>query len=189
MALIVVDVQQGFDSPSWGMRNNPDCEANIQALVSWWRSRRWPLVFVRHDSREPDSPLAPSQAGNALKPFLDSNDADLVVSKHVNSAFYGTPDLHAWLREHGIRAVAISGITTNHCCETTARMAGNLGYETVFVLDATHTFDRRDLDGEWVSADELMRISAANLEEEFATVLRTGELLARLGAELEPSTD
>ena len=64
------------------------------------------------------------------------------MTKDVNSAFYGDPDLHGWLQAGGIDAVAICGITTNHCCETTARMAGNLGYETWFALDATHTFDR-----------------------------------------------
>ena len=38
--------------------------------------------------------------------------------------------------------MTVCGITTNHYCETTARMAGNLGYDPAFVLDATRTFDR-----------------------------------------------
>jgi nicotinamidase-related amidase len=101
-----------------------------------------------------------------------------LVVKHVNSAFYGEPDLHAWLRAREIRAVAICGITTNHCCETTARMAGNLGYDTWFVLDATHTFSRADLEGESIGADELARITAANLQGEFATVVATKAVLS-----------
>jgi nicotinamidase-related amidase len=62
-----------------------------------------------------------------------------------------------------LRSVVICGITTNHCCETTARVAGNLGYDTSFVLDATFTFDRRGLDGTMISADELARVTAADL--------------------------
>ena len=65
------------------------------------------------------------------------------------------------------------GITTNHCCETTARIAGNQGYETYFVLDATHTFDRVGPDGITVSAEDLARATAASLHDEFATVITT----------------
>jgi nicotinamidase-related amidase len=175
-ALVVVDVQAGFDDPAWGERNNPSCEDNVAALIADWRAREWPLVYVRHDSREPDSPLHEGGAGNAFKPAV-SGEPDLLISKHVNSAFYGTPDLHGWLQENGLQAVVICGITTNHCCETTARMAANLGYDTTFVLDATHTFARRALDGTWIPADELARTTAANLDGEFGRVVDTATLL------------
>jgi nicotinamidase-related amidase len=180
-ALIVIDVQQGFRSPRWGVRNNPDCEANIAQLLASWRERGWPVVFVRHDSHEPDSPLGAGTRGNQLEPLL-GGPPDLLVVKHVNSAFHGAPDLHRWLADHGLRSVAICGITTNHCCETTARVAGNLGYDTTFLLDATFTFDRRGLDGAIISADELARVTAANLNEEFATVETTAALLESLHA-------
>jgi nicotinamidase-related amidase len=178
-ALIVVDVQQGFDDPRWGPRNNPHCERNIAALIGRWRQQQWPVVFVRHDSRCPTSPLSPTSPGNAFKTILDGTP-DVLIAKHTNSAFYGSPDLHHWLDEHGVHAVVICGITTNHCCETTARMAANLGYDTTFVLDATHTFDRLDLTGERLSADELSRVTAANLHGEFATVLDTEHVLTQL---------
>ena len=74
--------------------------------------------------------------------------------------------------------IQTTGIQTNFCCETTARMAGNLGYDTLFVLDATHTFDLEDLDGNIIAADELARVTAANLDGEFAQVVMTDDLLA-----------
>ena len=74
------------------------------------------------------------------------------------------------------RAV-VCGITTNHCCETTARVGGNLGYDVLFALDATHTFDRTAPDGSTVSADELARVTATNLHGEFATVVSTADLV------------
>lgn len=187
IALIVVDVQRGFEAPVWGRRNNPSCEENIAALIAVWREGGWPTVFVRHDSRAPAAPLAPDQPGNDFKSILDGKP-DLLVAKEVNSAFYGQPDLHEWLMARRIRGVAVCGITTNHCCETTARMAGNLGYETWFILDATHTFDRQDLAGEWVSADELTRVTATNLHGEFATVLQTVEVVARISGDRAMTT-
>lgn len=174
-ALLVIDVQRGFDDPVWGKRNNPDSEANVARLIETWRERNRPLVFVRHDSVLEDSPLRPDQAGNEFKPEV-SGEPDLLVTKNVNSAFFGSPDLHGWLQERGIDNVAICGIQTNYCCETTARMAGNLGYETLFVLDATHTYNLIAADGSEITADELARVTAANLQGEFGEVVTTDEL-------------
>jgi nicotinamidase-related amidase len=179
-ALIVVDAQVGFDDPRWGSRNNPAADANIAALAEAFAATARPLVFVRHDSVEPESPLHPSRPGNNLKSYL-TQTPQLEVHKTVNSSFHGTPDLNAWLLGQGIGQVVIAGITTNHCCETTARVGGNLGYDVLFALDATHTFDRTGPDGRCYTADQLAAVTGANLHEEFATVVATARLLAALG--------
>jgi nicotinamidase-related amidase len=178
--LIVVDVQRSFDdSEYWGPRDNPACEANIGRLVARWEAAGHPIVLVRHDSGPDDagSPLTPGQEGNDFKDVVAGVTPDLLVTKSTNSAFYGAPDLHAWLQERAADEVVICGITTNHCCETTARMAGNLGYDVRFVLDATHTFDRRAPDGEVIDAATLARITATNLDDEFAAVVTTDAVL------------
>jgi nicotinamidase-related amidase len=167
-ALVVIDVQRAFeDTAYWGRRNNPDCEANIARLIEAWREAGRPLVYVRHEFENYD---------HAFKDVV-SGDPDLLVSKQVNSAFYGSPDLDAWLRERGVSSFALCGITTNHCVETTARMGGNLGYDVLFVLDACATFDREGPDGEVVTAEELTRATAASLHDEFATVVSTRDLV------------
>lgn len=177
-ALVVVDLQRGFDDAAyWGSRNNPGCEDNIAALLAAWRERGRPVVFVRHDSTEPRSPLRPGQAGNDLHPALTGRP-DLLVTKSVNSAFHGSPDLDRWLRGGDHAGIVVAGVTTNHCCETTARVGANLGHRVVFALDATYTFDRRDPHGRMVAADELARVTATNLHGEFATIADTDDLVA-----------
>jgi nicotinamidase-related amidase len=179
-ALIVVDVQRAFDDAAfWGRRNNPACEANVAALVEDFRRRGEPVVFVRHDSLEEGSPLAPDQPGNAFQPDVVDGEPDLLVTKHVNSSFLGEPDLDGWLKERGIAKIAVCGIQTNMCCETTARMGGNLGYDVDFVIDATHTFDLTGPNGKTFTADEIGDMTAANLHGEFATVVRTDDYLKR----------
>jgi nicotinamidase-related amidase len=176
-ALVVVDVQRAFeDAGYWGRRNNPDCEANVARLIGAWREAGEPVVFVRHDSDEPDSPLRPDRAGNAFRPEVEG-EPDLLVTKQVNSAFHGSPDLAGWLREQDLARIAICGITTNHCCETTARVGANVGFDVLFVLDATHTFDRTGPDGTAMTADELARATATSLHGEFATVVATADLV------------
>lgn len=176
-ALIVVDVQTAFDEPGWGRRDNPACDEHVAALVAHYARRGEPVVVVRHDSTQPGSPLRPGSPGNALKAIV-AEAGDLLVAKHVNSAFLGDPPLEPWLRERGIDAIAVCGITTNHCCETTARMGANLGFDVRFALDATHTFDRRGPDGTLHRAELLAQVTAANLHGEFARVVSTAELLA-----------
>jgi nicotinamidase-related amidase len=176
-ALLLVDVQQAFADPAFGTRNNPDCEANVGRLLAHWRDRGGTVVFVRHDSTEPGSSLRPSHPGNAFQPVIEG-EPDLLVTKEVNSAFIGSPPLEPWLRERGIGAIVVAGIQTNMCCETTARMGGNLGFDVAFALDATHTFDLPDpIGGGRIDAETLARVTAANLHEEFAQVLSTDELI------------
>jgi nicotinamidase-related amidase len=179
MALIVVDVQQGFDHPVWGRRNNPACEENIAALIEAWRAQGQPIVYVRHDSTEDGSPFTPGQRGNDFQEIL-TGQPDLLVTKSVNSSFHGEPDLAEWLRGEGIERIAICGIQTNMCCETTARVAANLDFHMTFVLDATYTFDLPAHDGGSISAEELARVTASNLDPEFGRVAATRELLAGL---------
>ncbi|MFM5904685.1 MAG: cysteine hydrolase family protein, partial [Micrococcales bacterium] len=173
-ALVVIDVQKGFSSYDVpGQRNNPDCEANVARLIEAWRQVDAPVVFVRHDSVLSESVLRPGQPGNDFKDVI-TGEPDLLVTKTVNSAFYGAPDLKAWLDENQIDSFAVCGIQTNMCCETTARMGGNLGYDVWFVLDATHTF-AKTVGGQTVSAEELSRVTAVNLDGEFATIMTTDE--------------
>ena len=172
VALVVIDLQRGFDDPVWGKRNNPACETNVADLVATFRAAKLPVVYVQHSSVNPDSPLAPGGPGHALENVLPPV-SDLLVEKSVHSAFHGKPDLHAWLTAKRVAAVAIAGVQTNHCCETTARIASDLGYDVWFVLDATYTFARRSPEGRLVSADELVEITATNLDGEFAEVMST----------------
>lgn len=178
-ALVVIDVQQGFrDAAFWGRRDNPDAEQRIGDLLAAWQRTGRPVVVVRHTSA-PGRLLAAGAPGHALQPVVADVAPALLVDKTVNSAFYGTPDLHDWLTRAGIGQVVLCGIQTNMCVETTARMAGNLGYRVVLPLDATHTFDLAGPDGTVVPAEDLARATATNLHGGgFARVVSTADVLA-----------
>ncbi|TIC85622.1 cysteine hydrolase family protein [Nocardioides sp. GY 10127] len=179
--LLVIDVQEGFKDPSWGPRNNPDAERNIRRLTDAWQAGGRPVVVVRHDSTDPSSTLRPGQPGNDLVPQVAALEPALLVTKSVNSCFYGTPSLEDWLREHGAAQLVVVGATTNHCVETTSRMAGNLGFDTTLAIDATWTYDLEGPHGLRLTAEELHTATAVNLEGgEFARVRTTDEVLALL---------
>ena len=176
-ALLLIDVQQGLDEPRWGARNNPDAERRIADLLAAWRASGRPVVHVQHLSLEPRSPLREDAPGHAFKVEAQPIAGEPVFRKHVNSAFIGT-GLEAHLREHGIEALVVVGITTDHCVSTTVRMAGNLGFSVTVVEDATATFERRGPDGAHYTADLMHRAALASLHGEFATVRSARDVLA-----------
>jgi len=180
-ALVLIDIQRGFDDPVWGARNNPAAEQVAAALLAAWRRAAWPVVHVQHDSTEPGSPLAPGQPGHRHKPEVTPDAGEPVVHKTVNSAFIGT-DLEQLLRSAAAPGVVLAGITTDHCVSTTARMAGNLGFDTWLVGDACAAFDRVGADGTQYPAQLVHDVALASLHEEFATVVDSSAVFAALRA-------
>jgi nicotinamidase-related amidase len=178
-ALLVVDVQEGLADPGSGQRNNPQAELNIARLLEAWRNSGRPIRHVVHDSVEPNSVLRPGLPGNAIQAPATPQPSEPVYRKNVNSAFIGT-SLENDLRQHGIDTLVIVGLTTNHCVSTTVRMAGNLGFTTFVVSDATAAFDRAALDGSIRPAEQVHSGALSDLNEEFATVVDTDELLNRV---------
>lgn len=179
IALVVIDVQNTFDNHHyWGNRNNPSAETNIELLVNHWTDAGQPIVMVTHTSSNPESSFYPEHQSALLKPFLRDVAPAVHITKTVNSAFLGTPDLAQWLHMEDINELVICGIQTNMCVETTTRMAGNLGFSTKVALDACHTFDLLGPAGRRISAEQLSTVTATNLYGGgFADIVRTQELL------------
>ncbi|MDB5678824.1 cysteine hydrolase family protein [Sphingomonas bacterium] len=184
-ALLVIDVQRGFDDPAWGPRNNPGAEANIATLIAAWRAAHAPVMHVHHNSPKLSGRLRWGTPGGEPKPEALPTGTEPVYRKTVNSAFIGTR-LSADLYERGITTLVIAGLTTNHCVSTTARMAGNLGFRTFVAADATAAFARANLDGAIRSAEEVHQAALSDLHDEFARVIDTHWLIAALGEDEMP---
>jgi len=180
-ALILIDIQKGFnDLECWGgQRNNPEAELNAGKLLAFWRKMRLPVFHAKHCSSNPASRLAEGQPGNDFQDVVVPIDGELIIKKNVNSAFIGT-DLKQQLDNLKIGKVVIAGLTTDQCVSTTVRMAGNYGYDTFLIEDATATFCRKGINGQLFSADIIHETAIASLNVEFATILNTNQILNML---------
>lgn len=182
--LLIIDVQQGFDDPSWGKRNNPQAEENIATLLQAWRRTDHPIIHIQHLSQEEKSPLRAGDPGSQFKEQAQPQAHELIIQKNVNSAFIGT-HLEQILHTHHFNTLVIIGLTTDHCVSTTARMAGNLGFDTYVISDATATFERTGYDDRKYTATEIHDVTLASLHHEFATVVDTQHILGMLTGQSE----
>ncbi len=174
--LLPIDVQRGFDDPSWPPRWNGEMEANGRALLAYWRAAGAPIIHVRHDSVQPGSSLSPGQWGNVFRDgFLPEGD-EPIMSKSVNSAFIGT-DLDIRLRRLGARRIVAFGISTDMCVSTTIRTGANMGWEFTLVADACDCFDLPGLDGAIIAARAIHDAHVATLAMEFCEVTTTAAIL------------
>jgi nicotinamidase-related amidase len=178
---LVVDMQLGFDDPAWGPRNNPQAESNVAALLATWRAAHAPIIHVHHDSPHAAGRLRRGTPGNIVKPEALPLAHEHIFRKKVNSAFIGTA-LETELRAWNVPALAVVGLTTNHCISTTVRMASNLGFATFVASDATAAFDRTGLNGSLRLADDVHNAALSDLQDEFAEIVDSQWLIDALNA-------
>jgi nicotinamidase-related amidase len=170
-ALILVDLQLAIDDDRWGPRNNPGAERAIAALLAAWREEGLPIVHIRHDSVEPDSPYRPDRPSHAFKPEAAPRPGEAVMGKSAHSAFVGTT-LEETLDGLGATTLVICGVLTHNSVEATARHAA------VVVADACWAVALADGDGGYWPAEVVHRLALACLAGEYAAVVDADMTLA-----------
>jgi nicotinamidase-related amidase len=180
-ALIVVDVQESFrHRPYFRTDDLPSFFDRLQALVDGAKQKGWGLVRVLHVEPEAGSGGPFCKSSGLVVPMREVALApDVTIEKSLHSALAGTT-LPQWLAKHGVRRLAVCGIRTEQCCETTTRHASDSGYAVDFVSEATLTFPmQHPRSGRVLSVPELRERTETVLHGRFATVCTVEEALAR----------
>jgi nicotinamidase-related amidase len=182
-ALIVVDVQESFrERPNWAAVSNPAIVKQVNRLVSAAREAGDLVVWVLHAEPGTNTVFDPALGHVRLMDGFQPIDGEPIVTKTSINAFT-TTNLQQLLSTHGVRELIVCGIQTEQCCETTTRLASDLGYDVSFVMDATATFPiaHRDApidrtldeilaDPMTLSTDEIIRRTEYALAGRFATI-------------------
>ncbi|WP_165461422.1 cysteine hydrolase family protein [Atlantibacter sp.] len=172
-ALINIDSQVSFfHRDYWDETDFSGFQVAISRLISGCQKRDIPVVDIFHVADEGAFSLASGYV--KPMPFL-THQADVTFHKHVHNAFTDT-GLDRWLRVRGITHVIICGIRTEQCCETTARVASDLGYQVSFVSEAMLTFAMR-YKGITLDSQTLRHRTETVLDGRFATVQTVSECL------------
>lgn len=175
-ALLVIDAQDSFTvGPRWEQRNNRDFERNVDALIQLYRAAGLPVIFFLHTDE--DAPFALDSPHFKLMDFIRRRDDEPLFVKNTRNCFTSTA-LGPLLMERGVRRIVISGIQTEQCCETTTRVAADLGYAVDFVTEATMTFPipNHDVPGQVLGVDAIVERTEYALRRRFARITTVADL-------------
>ncbi|MGP9680173.1 isochorismatase family protein [Halomonas sp. AOP27-A1-41] len=174
-ALLMIDIQSSFPARDYWVESLAKAwRPNQRALLNAAKAHQITVVRILHE--EPGSQGAFDPANGLVCPLENFNDKVAVTfNKRVHNAFSDTL-LESWLRERGITRLVISGIRTEQCCETTARVASDLGFSVDFVSDATLTFPMTRQGITW-SAEDIKARTELVLEERFARIINTTDVI------------
>src|SRR6266850_1643198 len=180
-ALLVIDAQESFklDAKKWERRNNRDFEKNVTRLIEAYREAKLPVIYFIHTDEDPG--FGTDHSLFRLMEFIKPRTDEQLIQKNTRNAFTST-GLSALLLEKGVRRVAITGIQMEQCCETTARVAADLGYAVDFVIDGTMTFPipNHDNPGEELGVDAIRERTEYALRRRFARITTVAQLEAEL---------
>ncbi|MGW4895897.1 cysteine hydrolase family protein [Kitasatospora sp. NPDC004240] len=190
-ALVVIDVQESFRRlDNWATVSDPKIAEKVDRLVRDARAKGHLVVWVLHHEPDTGNPFDP--ASGHVRPIegLEPAAGEPVLAKTSHNAFT-TTNLQQQLTQRGIGEVVICGIRTEQCCETTARVASDLGYRVVFAIDATatHPIPHRDApagrgpaeilaDPRTLGTDEIIARTEYALAGRFARIATVDELTA-----------
>lgn len=191
-ALLIVDLQRSFEQrPNWAAISDPGVIGKVQRLLDAARAADDLVVWVLHSEPGTGNVFDPARGYVALLDGLTPRADEPVVTKTSINAFT-TTNLQQMLTTRGIREVVVCGIQTEQCCETTARVASDLGFDVTFVTDATATFPiaHRDApadrsidevlaDPTTLSTDEVISRTEYALAGRFAAIKSVDDLTAR----------
>ena len=181
-ALVVIDVQESFrQRASWAGSSNPEVVKPVRRLTEAFRSAGAQVFWILHEEPGTGGVFDPARGFVRLMDGLEPAGSEPLIRKTSHNAFT-TTNLQQLLTTAGITEVTVCGIRTEQCVETTARVASDLGYQVVFVTEATATnpIEHWDGSGRTISAREIIERTEYALADRFATIKTVDEVVTSL---------
>jgi isochorismate hydrolase len=174
-ALLILDMQRYFlEETSHAYVPSASCIVpGLVNLVEVYSRRGLPVLFTRHLNQDADAGMlsvwwqdliTADSPTSEIVPEFDLSQG-ILIEKNQYDAFHGTR-LEEILLEKKVTQVAICGVMTHLCCETTARSAFVRGFEVFFTVDGTATYN-----------EEFHRATLLNLAHGFAVPVVVDEIL------------
>lgn len=179
--LVIIDAQNEYVSGQLPLPGIARKIKTIGALLKEARKQGTPVIHVVHSGSK-GMPFDPAGPGFAIIPALKPQSGETIVTKTLPNAFAKT-DLQAQLEKLGSgRHLLLTGFMTHMCISSTARAALDLGRTVAVVTDAVGTRDLRGVDGKTVSAETVNSIALAELQDRFAWMVTSDELMSPLAS-------
>jgi len=148
-ALLIIDVQNDLCSGQYAAFEAKRVIGRINQVIAAARQAKAPVIVIQHE--EPGGPMTYASDAWKLDPDLQAGPEDSYVRKTTPDSFHNT-DLLAVLQAKNISKLAICGLQSEFCVDTTTRRALTLGYPVTLVADGHTTLDNKVLTAAQISA-------------------------------------
>lgn len=203
-ALVIVDMINEFVAEGAAFET-PSARAMVSVLADVIESSRdvgVEVVYLRQVNRSDGSDAGPlarvtpeiteGEAHHdgdqtAIYDALSPTPADHVVEKHQYDGFFRT-ELDNILRNAGVSTVAIAGVASHVCCDSTMRGAFFRGYDVIVLEDCNATFPLPDQGWGEVDEETVNQVWFSTVASNFGDVLTADEFTAELAPDAEAST-
>ncbi|WP_336777430.1 cysteine hydrolase family protein [Pantoea sp. USHLN256] len=170
-ALLIIDMQQGLFHGPQAPFAAALVLANINQLIDRADTADAPIFLARHTGPE-GSPFAESSPLTQLIPELHYKaDRHRVLVKKYPNCFRDTELLTA-MKHDGVEEVAIVGMKSEYCVDTTCRAAADLGFRVVLIEDG-HT----SVDSGLLSAEQIVAHHNQTLAGPFVKLAKSAEYI------------
>ncbi|MBO8132010.1 MAG: cysteine hydrolase [Candidatus Marinimicrobia bacterium] len=177
--ILVIDMQKYFtDTSSHAyIPSVPPVIRRIKSLINIAEQTSMKIIFTKHIDKDNSSPMTrwweksikPNNQYSQLTPGLvDSIENFVLIEKDQYDAFFNT-NLEDLLKNNNITTVIITGVLTHLCCETTARSAFIRGFNVLFPVDCTATYN-----------EQFHKAALLNLAHGFAILTSAKEIYGKL---------
>ncbi|MGU7770756.1 cysteine hydrolase family protein [Burkholderia sp. MR1-5-21] len=175
-ALFVIDFQNEYFGGRLPIPDGPHALANAQRVIALADRAGIPVFHIQHVGAAGGGLF--DEAGDGFRFHADLQPASHhAVVKKTSVSVFPTTDIDARLKAAGIDTLIVTGLMTHACVAGAARDAVPLGYAVIVVDDACATRDLDTADGSVVPHDVLHRATLAALDDTFADVMTTGQVL------------
>ena len=176
LALIIIDVQNDyFEGGKMPLHNPLKALENIEHVLTKFRENGLPVIHIQHIGEPDDEFFQPNTNGVEIHSQLTPQSNEYHLIKHMPSSFLGT-GLEKLLKEKEINDIVVCGMMSHMCIDTTVRACQDFGLNVVLLDDACATMDL-DYNDEVISAEIVHKTYMASLNDVFAKIIKTNELV------------
>lgn len=188
-ALIVIDVQNEYVTGNLPIEY-PDVQASLKHIgraIDAAHAHNIPVIVVQNTAPAGAPIFVKDTEGWKLHEVVATREYDHYVEKALPGAFTNT-DLEAWMREHNIDTLAVTGYMTQNCVDSTIKQAVHLGFAVECLSDATGSVPYVNAAGT-ASAEMMHNTLLVVFQSRFAAVLTVSDWIKALGTGTKPSGD
>lgn len=176
-AVVLIDFQNEYVDGAMPLGDlGASATAKARLLLDKARQDSIPVFHIAHHGQDNDKVFDPLSSKVEIVDSLQPVDNEKKIVKMHPNAFYDT-SLQELIKATGKQQIVFAGFMSHMCVSSSVRAAFDLGFESFVCHDACATRDLPDVKGEVIKADEVHNAAMAALQDRFAALVATDEVV------------